>query len=154
MANNHLSGTLPSRLCEHLNLRVVTLSHNQFNGSFPEEFRKCTDLEVLTVSHNQFTSRIPAVIGTFEEMRILAMDNNRFYGDVPDLKTLRKLEVLWLHNNHLTGIIPENVVSKHNNTKIQDLRFRGNYIECHLYDDLALVHSDSPKWRIQCEKKI
>ena len=89
-----------------------------------------------------------------KEMRVLAMDNNRLYGAAPDLRALRKLEVLWLHNNHLTGKVPENIVSPQNNTKLQELRCRGNYFECHLYHEIALVHSDSPRLQSECVEKV
>eukprot|EP00971_Amphidinium_carterae_P200200 3973144-Amphidinium_carterae.1 len=41
-------------------------------------------------------------------MRELALESNLFRGELPgDVRGMRRLQSLWLHANHLRGLLPE-----------------------------------------------
>ncbi|KAK1584392.1 hypothetical protein Q3G72_032603 [Acer saccharum] len=132
LANNYLSGTVPSELGNCKNLRTVDLSFNNFNGEIPSaiwDLPKLSDLviwannltgeipegicvnrgnlETLILNNNQLTGNIPKSIASCTNLIWVSLSGNKLTGEIPaDIGKLVSLAVLQLGNNSLTGDIP------------------------------------------------
>jgi hypothetical protein len=58
LANNSLSGELPSDVCKGGNLQTFTVSYNMFTGPIPRSLETCRSLEILHLSSNKMTGDI------------------------------------------------------------------------------------------------
>lgn len=132
LADNILSGTVPSELANCRNLRTIDLSFNNLNGPIPLEIWKlpnlsdmvmwannltgeipegiCVDggnLETLILNNNLITGTIPRSIGKCTNMIWVSLASNRLTGNIPaGIGNLLDLAILQLGNNSLTGLIP------------------------------------------------
>ncbi|KAK3200206.1 hypothetical protein Dsin_023621 [Dipteronia sinensis] len=132
LANNYLSGIVPSELGNCKNLRTVDLSFNNFNGSIPAaiwDLPNLSDLviwannltgeipegicvnggnlETLILNNNQLTGNIPKSIASCTNLIWVSLSSNKLTGEIPaDIGKLVSLAVLQLGNNSLTGDIP------------------------------------------------
>ncbi|PON62103.1 LRR domain containing protein [Parasponia andersonii] len=96
LANNSLSGHLPTSLSNCSNLRKLDLSHNIFTGKVPSELG--------------FLSNIPPHIGNISSLLILSMRSNKLEGDVPEsLGQLKSLIIVSVGSNMLSGSFPRNI---------------------------------------------
>lgn len=153
---NEIEGNLPQNLGSQLYLEIFMAGHNKISGDFPNSFLQLSKtLKVLVLSYNLLSYQIPSAISNFKHLQILALDNNDLYGTIPDMSGLKSLQVLWLQNNRLWGSIQSGmkIISK----ELQDIRLRGNYLDCELYDKYHgfrdVVHSDSPASEEVCVSK-
>lgn len=61
---NRLSGGLPKDLCyKLLLLEELWLAENQLSGQIPTSLCKCRKLHVISLSYNNFTGELPGDIG-------------------------------------------------------------------------------------------
>lgn len=105
---------MPESIVNLENLQVLNLEWNLFNGPLPDGFVNLKKLMVLNLAHNFFASKIPAKIGEMALLREIRLDsntaNNPFFGwkgPIPaSIGLLKKLSVLDLHKNRLTGELP------------------------------------------------
>eukprot|EP00250_Pteridium_aquilinum_P020736 c24925_g2_i1 orf=39-1349(-) len=61
LANNRISGSIPSELGKLTYLQSMSLSNNQLTGSIPASFKKLQGLRYFNVSNNQLSGEIPQV---------------------------------------------------------------------------------------------
>ncbi|OVA19373.1 Protein kinase domain [Macleaya cordata] len=133
LANNFLSGAVPSELGNCKNLRTLDLSFNNINGSIPSEvweLPNLTDLvmwannitgeipntiscvnggnlETLILNNNLITGVIPESLATCTNLIWVSLSSNRISGEIPaGFGNLKNLAILQLGNNLLTGVIP------------------------------------------------
>lgn len=105
LAEQQLKGTVPfDSLCELQSLEKISLGSNVYlHGSISEDLRKCTNLKQLDLGNNSFT------------------------GEVPDLSSLHKLELLSLNSSGISGAFPWK--SLENLTSLEFLSLGDNLLE-------------------------
>ncbi|WCJ32533.1 Receptor-like protein kinase BRI1-like 3 [Euphorbia peplus] len=132
VANNYLSGEVPSGLGMCRNLRRIDLSFNSLNGPIPSEVWTlpnladlvmwannltgeipegiCTkggNLETLILNNNLLTGSLPKSIGSCTNMIWISLSSNQMSGEIPPgIGNLDKLAILQMGNNSLSGQIP------------------------------------------------
>ena len=86
--------------------------------AFPEEIRYLTNLKELSLDRSNIGGRIPAwVFHELHELKFLDLSHNRLTGSISGefpsvnglFSSLQHLESLLLHDNPLTGTLPESV---------------------------------------------
>ncbi|OMO65866.1 hypothetical protein COLO4_30958 [Corchorus olitorius] len=134
LANNNISGTLPSSLHFHYETNVYLISNllegpiplwsnvrrlylwsNFFSGVIPENISDTMPmLRDLDLSRNFLSGGIPNSIVKLKELRSLVLSSNNLSGKLPqDWTQLQHLEVLDLANNSLSGEIPSSMGALH-----------------------------------------
>ncbi|PRQ34919.1 putative protein kinase RLK-Pelle-LRR-Xb-1 family [Rosa chinensis] len=132
LANNFLSGTVPSELGNCKNLKAIDLSFNNLSGPIPSEVWSLPNLsdlvmwannltgeipegicinggnlETLILNNNLITGAIPRSIANCTNMIWVSLSSNRLTGAIPSgIGNLLKLAILQLGNNSLSGQIP------------------------------------------------
>ncbi|XP_078176161.1 uncharacterized protein LOC144569591 [Carex rostrata] len=108
LANNRLSGVVPSSLSCSVTLEVLKLENNSLTGEFPFDLQFCSGLKLLDLGENSFHGIIPYWIGeSFQQLQILRLRSNLISGNIPSkLTQLNNLQFLDLSNNYLTGPLP------------------------------------------------
>ena len=81
LADNDLTGALPSQIGQLKKLRILDASHNQLTG-VPAEIGQLADLEALDLSDNKITG-LPLEIGNLKNLKILNLTD-----DTPNKKDL------------------------------------------------------------------
>ncbi|MCO5553603.1 hypothetical protein L7F22_007128 [Adiantum nelumboides] len=107
LANNQISGTIPSSLMNCLHLNILDLSFNKLTGNIPSQLSYLHTLERLSLWYNQLSGDIPKELGNLTMLRSLNLNNNFLTGQVPaELSQCGELEWINLNSNLLTGTIP------------------------------------------------
>ncbi|XP_078152854.1 receptor-like protein EIX2 [Carex rostrata] len=108
LANNRLSGVVPSSLSCSVELVAVQLENNSLTGEFPFDLQFCKGLQLLDLGENNFHGIIPDWVGeSFPHMAFLILRSNLFSGNIPsELTQLNNLQFLDLANNYLSGQLP------------------------------------------------
>ncbi|PPR84159.1 hypothetical protein GOBAR_AA36553 [Gossypium barbadense] len=91
-------------------VETLDLANNSISGEIPSNLSACSKLAVLDLRGNQLTGEIPTSLGLLSNLKYLSFYNNSLRGSIPpSLGNLSSLEVLALTINGLTGIILENL---------------------------------------------
>jgi Leucine-rich repeat (LRR) protein len=109
LANNGLSGSIPTEIGLLTALTSLNMSENEIAGTFPTEIGRLTNLEVLWLDNNMLSSTLPSSLGTLPALKYLSMIGNRLSGSLPtELGILTKLESLGvtLNSNEANGPAP------------------------------------------------
>ncbi|KAJ7968613.1 Receptor-like protein kinase [Quillaja saponaria] len=158
---NRLTGKLPKNLGKYSPLRWVDVSHNQLSGELPATLCDKGELEELLMIYNSFSGELPATLGACQSLSRIRLGFNRFSGDVPAgiwglphdgwktswsfqvvitslvgrclraIVNLAQLGTLDLHNNELSGELPERLRSfkKLNEMNLANNSFKGKIPE-------------------------
>ncbi|CDP16553.1 unnamed protein product [Coffea canephora] len=107
----HLSGTISPHVGNLSFMRFIHLEENQFRGEIPQEFGHLFRLRVLNLSGNALSGKIPANLSYCSEMTAFSLMSNRLEGKIPinQLSNLKKLELLNIYSNNLTGEISSSI---------------------------------------------
>ena len=104
---NQLSGPIPPELGNLARLDTLDLSINQLSGPIPPELGNLSNLTYLGALTNQLTGPIPSELGRLTNLVHLYLWENRLSGPIPpELGNLTSLVYLQLWDNELTGPIP------------------------------------------------
>ncbi|KAF8670866.1 hypothetical protein HU200_050131 [Digitaria exilis] len=107
LSENHISGTIPSYICQLQLLSVLDLAknhlmsslilhNNNLSGEFPLFLLSCPQLILLDLAHNIY----------------VGLRNNVFSGSIPvELKDLGYLQFLDLAHNRISGSIPDSLAT-------------------------------------------
>ncbi|KAH7662939.1 Non-specific serine/threonine protein kinase protein [Dioscorea alata] len=107
LANNLLSGPIPSSICQDVELYVIDLSNNQLSGELPTCLADIWTLTALNLANNNLSGEIPSTLGSIKELRTLHLGGNHFKGELPTaLQNCTTLVTLDLGGNEITGLIP------------------------------------------------
>ncbi|GMI79561.1 receptor like protein 26 [Hibiscus trionum] len=104
-----LQGHLPSEIFDNLSkLQVLDLAENQISGTIPSSIFKCKELWYLSLNGNSLEGSIPIEIENLTMLESLDLGYNNLNGQIPfSICNLSSLIVLSLFNNSLDGTIPE-----------------------------------------------
>ncbi|XP_073303605.1 receptor-like protein kinase BRI1-like 3 [Primulina huaijiensis] len=135
LADNFLSGSVPSDLGLCKNLRTIDLSFNNLDDSIPQEIWKLPklsdvimwansltgsipegiclnggNLQTLILNNNFITGTLPNSIVNCTNLIWVSLSSNRLSGQIPsDVGNLANLAILQLGNNSLSGAIPSGI---------------------------------------------
>ncbi|KAM0825487.1 hypothetical protein ACQ4PT_069521 [Festuca glaucescens] len=124
LAQNYLTGPLPSFMGELTNMQYMSLGINALSGPVPKELGNLTNLIVLSFSSNNFSGPLPSELGNLAKLEQLYIDSAGVSGPLPSsLSKLTKMKQLWASDNDFTGQIPDYIGSW---SSLTDLRFQGN----------------------------
>jgi RHS repeat-associated protein len=107
LAQNQLTGTIPSQLSKLSKLTYINLITNKLEGNIPPSLGDLTELQTLYLSQNRLSGPIPVELGKLKKLTTLSLSNNQISGNIPpSFGELAELQTLYLVSNRLTGPIP------------------------------------------------
>nr|XP_016453378.1 PREDICTED: receptor-like protein 12 [Nicotiana tabacum] len=127
IANNKLSGAIPSSICSATNLEVLDLSSNSLNGSIPSclakqsltvlnlggnNIRGNINLKVLNVGSNKISDTFSCWLRRLSYLHVLVLHFNNFNGNIDCSGvnyTWPALQIIDLASNNFSGILPRNL---------------------------------------------
>ncbi|RVW22767.1 putative LRR receptor-like serine/threonine-protein kinase [Vitis vinifera] len=110
LADNHLSGNLPSSIGAWLpNLLQFHKGGNEFSGVIPRSISNISKLTSLDLSYNFFTGYVPKDLGNLRSLQHLAFGSNYLTDKhstselsfLPSLTKCKSLRRLWIQDNPL-----------------------------------------------------
>ncbi|XP_019082674.1 PREDICTED: LRR receptor-like serine/threonine-protein kinase GSO1 [Camelina sativa] len=126
ISNNNLTGVIPSWIDELSSLFALLVSDNSLEGEIPISLFNTSNLHLLDLSANILSGNIPPHVNAVFGAVIYLHDNN-LSGTIPDT-LLGNVTILDLRNNKLSGNIPEFI----NTQNISILLLRGNDLTGHI----------------------
>ncbi|XP_076952965.1 systemin receptor SR160-like [Bidens hawaiensis] len=138
-SRNNFSGELPTDVLLSLTrLKVLNLGFNNFKGELSDSLSELVNLERFDVSSNQISGRIPAGICQ-HKLQVLYLQNNQLEGLIPEaISNCSQLVSLDLSFNSLTGTIPGSFGYL---TKLQDLIVWMNLLSGSIPEELMFIQS-------------
>ncbi|CAM0902812.1 unnamed protein product [Alopecurus aequalis] len=125
MAQNYLTGPLPSFIGELINMQYMSFGINALSGPVPKELGNLTKLVSLSISGNNFSGSLPSELGNLVNLEQLYIDSAGLTGPLPSsLSKLTKIQKLWASDNDFTGQIPDYIGQSW--ISLTELRFQGN----------------------------
>ncbi|KAE9600732.1 hypothetical protein Lal_00045557 [Lupinus albus] len=145
-------------------LRVLSLEENSLNASagwlFPMDLENLVQLTNLSLVHCNLVGQLPDFLGALPSLTNLRLSGNKLCGTIPAsfaqssfqvlwlndqegdkltgpinvITSMVSLRQLWLHGNHFTGTIPQDIG---NLTSLQELNLNGNQLVGMIPDSLA-----------------
>ncbi|CAL5387712.1 unnamed protein product [Camellia sinensis] len=106
LANNLLTGGLPSDVESLKNLAELDVSNNRLSGPIPNSLSSCLSLEWLHLEGNSFQGMIPQSLRALRGLRELDLSHNNLSGLIPSYLGELHLEKLNLSFNKLHGEVP------------------------------------------------
>jgi Leucine-rich repeat (LRR) protein len=127
LANNQITGTIPSSMCQLTDLQRLDLSGNNLTGDvmqcWKESDKDSTVLSAnsvvqfgssmysLALSNNDLSGEFPKFLQSASKLKFLDLSYNRFYGTLPKWlpEKMPDLQILTLRSNMFSGHIPKNL---------------------------------------------
>ncbi|KAG6404576.1 hypothetical protein SASPL_136826 [Salvia splendens] len=108
IANNSISGSIPTSFCGSESLRILDLSLNNLSGSIPPCIAEwMSSLEVLNLRRNNISGDIPDKFSTSCRLKFLDVNNNNLGGNFPKtLGNCNSLEMVNVEHNKIEGSFP------------------------------------------------
>ncbi len=135
LAGNYLEGEIPSSITTLVSLKELKLQSNRLTGSIPLGFRNnhCKSIRHINLSKNRLTSGAIDALHGLTTLEVVMLNNNEFRGrlDGSVFLTLKNVIILYLHNNQLSGIIPNELctLKKLKYCNLSSNHFRGRIPE-------------------------
>ena len=85
-----------------LNLEVLDVGANALSGTIPEELGSITTLKQLCLDSNTFTGSFPPALLALTRLRRLEAGYNRLSGEIPDFRSIARLDTLAVEGNRYT----------------------------------------------------
>ncbi|KAI4986120.1 hypothetical protein ZWY2020_018750 [Hordeum vulgare] len=125
-----LRSTMPPPLNSNLtSLENLYLDSNSFNSSVGDNYLAwdLPVLKILSMYSCGVQGLIPAAVGNLTSIQSLVLDNNNFSGKVPStFKKLKKLQMLRLSNNLISGDIEDLLLHRLPTDELQELHLQHN----------------------------
>lgn len=107
LRSNNLRGSLPSKLANLDNLRVLDLNTNRLTGTIPQELGGLSNLIDFNLGANNLSGTIPSSLGNLQNAINFKLDRNLLTGPIPSaLGNLTSVTNFDLCSNMLSGSIP------------------------------------------------
>ncbi|KAK4492741.1 hypothetical protein RD792_000060 [Penstemon davidsonii] len=108
LANNNLTGVIPTSLCKARYLEVLDLSGNFLSGGIPPcLLQNIETLGVLNLGRNNISGDIPDTISANCGLQTLDLSKNNLEGRIPtSLANCKSLEVMNVGNNYINDGFP------------------------------------------------
>ncbi|XP_022736228.1 probable inactive leucine-rich repeat receptor-like protein kinase At3g03770 isoform X2 [Durio zibethinus] len=106
LSSNFLFGSIPPKISTLVKLQTFVLDDNFFNGTVPSWLDSFSNLTVLSMRNNRLKGPFPSSIKGITNLINLALPGNEISGKLPDLSSLRNLNVLDLGGNKLDSHLP------------------------------------------------
>ncbi|KAL3620258.1 hypothetical protein CASFOL_035170 [Castilleja foliolosa] len=123
---NQSSGwALPSDLAECTQLVNLSCSGCNINGPLPDYLGKLPSLSSLQLSYNRLSGNIPSTFrgSMLQSLWLNNQDKVGMTGPINIIGSMLGLTSLWLHGNHFTGSIPDDIGLL---TSLKQLNLNGN----------------------------
>jgi Leucine-rich repeat (LRR) protein len=102
--NNQLTGTLPETFAALQQLQYLDVYANRLDGTIPDFLGELSKLSYLYLGENRFHGTIPDNLGNLGNLVYLYINTNNLVGTIPTtLSQLTRLENLFLYDNKLEG---------------------------------------------------
>ncbi|KXG23140.1 hypothetical protein SORBI_3008G061500 [Sorghum bicolor] len=105
LAGFNLTGFISPAISNLSALEYFDLSDNQLSGNIPPELGKLSQLWFLSLHNNLLTGVIPETLGLLKSMTDISLSSNNLIGEIPDICNCSSLIII-LRDNNLTGEIP------------------------------------------------
>nr|ACB99688.1 verticillium wilt resistance-like protein [Mentha longifolia] len=108
LAKNSFSGSIPTSLCNAMQLGVVDLSLNELSGDIPPCLLENTrHIQVLNLGRNNISGRIPDNFPPQCGLHNLDLNNNAIQGKIPkSLESCMSLEIMNVGHNSIDDTFP------------------------------------------------
>ncbi|KAF5797443.1 putative endo-polygalacturonase [Helianthus annuus] len=104
LSGNRLEGGFPDWLAER-NIQIISLSDNILSGSIPSRLFEFVDLLYLDLSQNNFSGELPKNLGNAKSIKVLSLSENKFTGQIPvSISRMDTLKYLDLSINLRSGL--------------------------------------------------
>ncbi|CAK9177681.1 unnamed protein product [Ilex paraguariensis] len=124
IAQNFISGNLPTEIGELVNLQGLYLGQNQFHGSIPDSIGKLQKLKLFSVHQNKLSGYIPASLRNLTTLIGLDLGVNNLQGRIPSsLAKCQYLLILDLSRNNLSSYIPKEIFGISSLSRSLDLSY-------------------------------
>src|SRR5690606_10658926 len=88
-------------------VQFLSLPNNNLSGFLPDKLGDLVNLTDLNLRSNNIGGNIPSSIGNISNLGALLLDKNSFSGNLPDsISNLSMLQILGVSENELTGTLP------------------------------------------------
>ncbi len=113
LGNNSLSGTIPPSLANMSALAQLTLTENaNISGSLPADIGNIKNLTLLGLGKMNITGTLPASLCELAKLQTVYLDTNAISGSIPcNMSGLKRLQVFDVHSNQISGTIPYSLFS-------------------------------------------
>ncbi|XVF08728.1 hypothetical protein REPUB_Repub07fG0028300 [Reevesia pubescens] len=106
LSSNFLFGSIPPKISTLVKLQTFVLDDNFFNDTVPSWLDSLSNLTILSMRNNRLKGPFPSSIKGITTLTNLALSSNEISGKLPDLSSLRNLNVLDLSGNKLDSHLP------------------------------------------------
>ncbi|GKY96481.1 hypothetical protein MPSEU_000607500 [Mayamaea pseudoterrestris] len=108
LSSNQVMGTLPISFKALDNMSYLDLAYNKLAGTFPYQIARIFKMQHLLLNNNAMTGTLPTYMGQLEQIRELRFNNNKFGGTIPtEVNRMLNIKIFEMQNNELTGPFPE-----------------------------------------------
>ena len=114
LANNNLSGTLPSEIGLLTKMDSLILSDNNLTGLLPPEIGKLEKLAYLILPKNKLSGAIPREIGKLKYLSYFVIWDNELESLPREIGGMSNLNHFHIQKNKLSGEIPEELEGMRN----------------------------------------
>ncbi|XP_057811525.1 receptor-like protein 36 [Salvia miltiorrhiza] len=131
IANNSISGSIPTCICSAEAIQLVDISFNNLSGSIPPCLvERMSSLEIFSLRRNNIGGDIPDKFPTSCSLRILDLNNNNLGGNLPkSLANCKSLEFVSVGENNIGGNFPCMLPSRLKVLVLRSNRFGGE-VKC------------------------
>ncbi|PKI62109.1 hypothetical protein CRG98_017482 [Punica granatum] len=105
---NFISGAIPSRIGNLVNLEWLTLYDNMLMGRIPDSIGELSKLQLFSIAQNNISGVIPSSIGNMTSIVYFFLLGNMLEGTIPSsIGNCTRLSEVDISQNHLVGNVPE-----------------------------------------------
>ncbi|KAH9297489.1 hypothetical protein KI387_029171, partial [Taxus chinensis] len=137
--SNNLTGGIPPELGKLSRLVTLYLWNNKLSGTIPTTLANCSQLSRLDLELNHLNGAIPLELSRLEHLQFLSLSSNQLVSGsnstipiLADLSNSTQLNEIWVHDNRLTGSLPQQLP-----TNLSVLLLKSNFITGNVPSQIA-----------------
>ncbi|KAG0579867.1 hypothetical protein KC19_4G129800 [Ceratodon purpureus] len=104
-----LNGTITPMIGDLVHLEFLNLSYNHFWGPIPSELTRCQNLSGLDLSTNSLNGELPELFSLPKLELLYLAYNNNLSGPLPEFKRCESLTDVWMDSTNISGAIPSSL---------------------------------------------